>query len=229
MVEIIQGIHQVDGVNANSYLVVENDGSLTLIDAGMSSGGKKILDYVSTSTSRKPSDIKTIVITHGHVDHTRGARALKKATGAKVAIHEDDADYLSGKKKLPSPRGGMGLLFSFLSIFFRSPTVEPDIRLKENDKVGSSLVVLSTPGHTPGSISLYDQGRKTMFVGDTITNRGGKLQGAPKQFTVDLKQADESVRKIAGFDFQVMLSGHGDPVKSNGTERVREFSASLGK
>ena len=44
MVEILKGIHQIDGVNANSYLVLEDDGSLILIDTGTSAGGKKILE-----------------------------------------------------------------------------------------------------------------------------------------------------------------------------------------
>ena len=229
MVEIAQGIHQIDGANANSYLVLENDGSLTLIDAGMSAGGKKILDYVKTEMSKQPSDLKTIILTHAHIDHVRGALAIKKASGAKVAIHDQDAEYLSGRKKLPSPGGAMGFVFRLLSVFFRSPAVEPDITLKENDKIGSCLTVVHTPGHTPGSISLYDQGRKLVFVGDAITNRGGKLQGSPRQFTVDMQQADTSIEKISALDFEVMLSGHGDPVKSGGTQRVSRLSASLKK
>ncbi len=229
MVEILPGIHQIDGVNANSYLVLENDGSLTLVDAGMAPGGKKILDYIKTTMSKQPSDVKTIVLTHSHIDHVRGAFSMKNATGAKVAIHEQDADYLSGKKKLPPPKGGMGFIFRMLSVFFRSPVVEPEIRLKDGDRVGKSLTVLHTPGHTPGSISLYDQERKLVFVGDAITNRGGKLQGPPGQFTLDLLQAYASIGKISAIDFEVLLSGHGDPVKSGGTQKVRELSSSLNK
>ncbi|MDG6905402.1 MAG: MBL fold metallo-hydrolase [Nitrososphaerota archaeon] len=228
MVEILEGVHEVDGVNANSYLVIESDGSLTLVDAGMSSSGKKVLDYVRTNLSKQPSDLKTIVLTHAHMDHARGALAIKKATGAKVAIHELDADYLSGKRKLPTPGGAMGFAFRFLSVFFRSPTVEPDIRLKEYDRIGASLEVLHTPGHK-GSIALYDRGRKLMFVGDAITNRRGKLQGPPRQFTVEPKEAEASIEKISAVDFEVMLSGHGDPVKSGAAKKVRELYASLKK
>ena len=229
MVEILQGVHQIDGMNANSYLVLEDDGSLTLIDTGMSLGGKKILDYIKTNLSKQPSDVKTIVLTHSHIDHIRGALAIKKATGAKVLIHEEDAEYLSGKKKLPSPGGVMGFLFKLVSVFFRSPAIEPDVRLKENDRVGSHLTVVHTPGHTPGSISLYDQGRKLVFVGDAITNRGGKLQGSPRQFTVNVQQANRSIEKISTLNFEVLMSGHGDTVESAGTQKVRELSASLKK
>src|ERR1700730_5659364 len=132
MTEILPGVHRVDGVNANSYFVLEDNGSVTLIDAGMFSGGKKVLEYLQTRLSKQPSDLKLIVLTHAHVDHIRGALAIKKATGAKVAVHEQDADYVSGKKKLPLPGGATRFLFRLLSVFFRVPTVDPDIRLKES-------------------------------------------------------------------------------------------------
>ncbi|MDA4111857.1 MAG: MBL fold metallo-hydrolase [Thaumarchaeota archaeon] len=229
MVEIMPGVHQIEGVNANSYLILENDGSLTLIDAGTSTGGKKILEYVKTTLSKQPTDLKILVVTHAHIDHIRGASAIKKSTGAKVMIHEQDADFLSGKKKLPPPRGAVGFIFRLFSVFFRSSPVEPDVRLKENDKIGSSLTVFHTPGHTPGSITLYDQKRKLVFVGDAITNRGAKLQGSIKQFSSDLHMADRSVEKISSLDFETLLSGHGDPLRSGGAQKVRELSESLKK
>ena len=213
MVEISPGVHQIDGVNANSDVVFESDGSLTLIDAGMSKDGKKILNYLQTNLSKKPSDVKTIVLTHCHIDHVRGAYELRKATGAKIAIHEEDSDYLSGKKKMASPKGADRYPVQILGPFFKFPSAEPDQRLKENDRVGD-LTVVYTPGHTPGSISLYDQDKKLIFVGDTMRYINGKMEGPPKSFTPDMKEATKSVGKISNFDFEVMLSGHGQPLKS---------------
>lgn len=229
MAEIFPGVHQTDGVNANAYLVVEEDGALTLIDTGMSRDVKKILNYIETKMSKKPSDVKTIILTHCHIDHVRGAYEMKKATGARVAIHELDADYLSGKKRMPFPRGATGVLFRIFAPFFKFTPVEPDLRLKENDLIGDGrFAVIHTPGHTPGSISLYDKERKLVFVGDTIRYIKGKLQGPPKAFTPDMREAVRSVRKISNLDFDAMLGGHGDPLKSNGTQRVRELAESLG-
>ena len=222
MVELIPGVHQVDGVNANSYVVVEKDGSLTLIDTGMAKDGRKILNYVTTQMGRKASDVKTIVITHCHIDHVRGASELKKATGAKLTIHEADADYLSGKKELPRPKGAIGVLFSLFSPFFKITPVEPDQRLKDNDRTGSFTVV-HTPGHTLGSISLYDGERKLMFVGDTVRYSKEKIRGPPKALSSDFEQAIQSIQKISNFDFDVMLSGHGEPLKSNASARVKEL------
>ncbi len=228
MTEILPGVHQVDGVNANSYFMLQDDGSLTLIDTGMSSDAKKILNYLSTNLSRKLSDVKTIVLTHAHVDHARGAYSIKKATGAKLAVHEADSEYVSGNQKLPSPKGAIGFLFEIISPFFKSKPVDVDQRLKDNDTIGR-LTVLHTPGHTPGSISLYDRERRLVFVGDTIRYMKGKLEGPPRQFTTDMKEAIKSVEKISNLEFDTMLSGHGEVFKSNDApRRVKALYASLG-
>lgn len=226
MVEILPGVHQIEGVNANSYLVIENDGSLSLIDAGMSKDGKKILNYIQTNLGKKPSDVKMIMLTHSHIDHVRGTYSIKRATGAKVAIHALDADYLAGKKKMSMPKGVIGFLFRIFSPFFKFTPVEPDQRLNENDRIGQ-LVIIHTPGHTPGSIAIYDQGRKLIFVGDTIRYNKGRMEGSPKQFTADMSEASRSIAKISKLDFDVMLSGHGEPLKTDACQKVKELANSM--
>lgn len=226
MTEVAKGVQRVDGSNANSYLVEEGDGSLTLIDAGMQADGKRILGFAAKA-NRKPSEVKTIVVTHCHVDHIRGLAAVKSATGAKVAVHGADADFVSGKRKYPSPGGAVGFAFSVMSPFFRTTPVEPDIILKEGDAVGR-LEVLHTPGHTPGSISLYDRRDRVLFVGDTVRFVKGRLEGPPPQFTQSMDQAKASIERLSSLDFEVMLSGHGEPLKSpDAPKMLRELSKKL--
>ena len=227
MTEIVKGVQYVDGSNANSYLVEEGDGALTLIDASMQANGRRILEFVTSRLGRKPSDIRTIVVTHCHVDHIRGLAALKAATGARVAVHEADADFVSGKAKYPVPGGVVGLAFRLMSPVFGSAPVEPDLRLKEGDMVGR-LVVLHTPGHTPGSISLLDKESKVLFVGDTARFLKGKLEGPPPHFTLRMDQAKVSIERLSTLDFEVMLSGHGEPLKSSDAPRMmNELSQTL--
>jgi glyoxylase-like metal-dependent hydrolase (beta-lactamase superfamily II) len=83
------------------------------------------------------------------------------------------------------------------------------------------------PDHTPGSVSLYDPERKVLFVGDTIRFANGKISGQQQRFTLDMQQASQSVKKISRLDFDLMLSGHGDPLKPNASEKVKELSESL--
>ncbi|NNL78318.1 MAG: MBL fold metallo-hydrolase [Desulfobacterales bacterium] len=99
-----------------------------------------------------------VINTHGHSDHTAGNQAIKAATGAKLLIHELDANKL-GKvvhKTFSRMLGGKG-----------SP--RPDILLQDNDliQIGESgLTVLHTPGHTPGGICIYSGNH--IFTGDTL-------------------------------------------------------------
>jgi len=228
LTEILDGVHQVDGVNANSYLVFDKDGSLILVDTGMAKDGKKIAEYIVSKLDRRLSDVRTIVLTHCHMDHSRGAASLKASTGAKLAVHEADADFVSGKALYPSPRGFIGFFFSLLSPFFRVSPVEPDLRLKENDIVGESLLVVHTPGHTPGSIALYDKNRKVVFVGDTLRYHSGKIEGPPRQFTPDMNQARLSIQKISQLSFETMLSGHGQPLLSpKASDMVKNAAKSI--
>ncbi|HKW04716.1 MAG TPA: MBL fold metallo-hydrolase [Nitrososphaerales archaeon] len=227
MVEIQKGVHQVDGVNANCYIIQGSDGSLILIDSGMSKEGKKILEYIQGNLSKKLSELNTIVLTHAHPDHIRGALEIKNATGARVMIHDMDADYLSGQKKLPTPKGMVGFLFRLIAPFIRSPSFESDSRLKESDRIGSSLVVMHTPGHTPGSISLYDENKKLMFVGDAIISGKKGLEGPPRQFTLDYLQAIDSIEKISSVEFSLLLSGHGRILKATGSEDVKRLALAL--
>ena len=145
--KIVEGIHQVDGINGNVYLVEDGE-KLILIDTGLPRSHKKIISYIE-ALGRKPTDVSMIVLTHFHIDHVGSAKKMKELTNAKVAVHEFDADYVAGKKAPPKPKN---LMFKALSSIVKAEPVEVDLVLKENDKVGR-LTVIHTPGHSEGSIS----------------------------------------------------------------------------
>jgi glyoxylase-like metal-dependent hydrolase (beta-lactamase superfamily II) len=222
--EIVPGIHQVDGVNGNCYVII-GDG-LILIDTGLPRNSKKILTYIQDTLKRKPSEIKTIILTHFHIDHIGNVHELKMVSSAKVAIHEADADYIAGRKPHPAPKGGRGMLYRLLGMFFRSSLVEPDIKLKNGDTI-AGLTCIHTPGHTPGSICLFDPVSKVLFSGDILRFDGVKIEGAPPQFTLDMGEAQRSIKMIAAHDFDILLSGHGIPLKPSAAEKVRTFAKSL--
>ncbi|MGB9246837.1 MAG: MBL fold metallo-hydrolase [Methanoregula sp.] len=221
--EIVQGIHQVDGVKGNCFIIVRDD--LTLIDTGMPKNSAKIVQYIQDVLKRKPSDIKTIVLTHFHVDHVGDAFDLKKLSGAKVAIHEADADYVSGRKTPPVPKGVMGMIFKVLMpLFFRSKPVEPDIKLNDGDTI-AGLATIHTPGHTPGSICLFDPASKILFAGDLLRYDGINIKTGP--LALDTHEVQQSINKIAALDFAIMLPGHGIPLRPDASVKVREFATSL--
>jgi glyoxylase-like metal-dependent hydrolase (beta-lactamase superfamily II) len=220
-VKIVEGIHQVEGINGNVYLVEDGE-KLILIDTGLPRNDKKIVKTIE-ALGRKPTDVSTIVLTHFHIDHVGSAKKMKELTNAKVAVHELDADYVAGKKAPPKPKN---LMFKALSSVFKAAPVEPDLLLKDNDKVGR-LIVIHTPGHSEGSISLLDAERKVMFAGDTIRFMNGKITGSPEQFTLDKDKAKDSIRKISTFDFDILLSGHGQPLMPNASQKVKDYVVTL--
>ncbi|MDA4117354.1 MAG: MBL fold metallo-hydrolase [Thaumarchaeota archaeon] len=129
---------------------------------------------------------------------------------------------------MPAPKGAVGALFRISEPLLRFTPVEPDQILGENDKV-AGLVVLHIPGHTPGSISLYDQERKLILVADTMRYAEGKLQGPLREFTFDPDEARKSIEKLSGLDFRTILGGQGEPFKSEvAPQRVRELAALMG-
>lgn len=94
--EIMSGIHQVDGVNGNSYIVARE--VLTIIDTGLPGSSAKIINYITGDLRRNPSEISTIVLTHAHVDHVGSITKMKQAApGAKVAVHTAEAAYIRGE------------------------------------------------------------------------------------------------------------------------------------
>ena len=151
--EIVPGIHQVDGVTANCFIIVRD--GLTLIDTGMPKNSVKIVNYIQDVLKQEPTDIKTIVLTHFHIDHVGDAGDLKKLSGAKVAIHAADADYIAGRKTQPVPGGIKGMIFKILiPLFFGSKPVEPDILLNDGDTIAGSQVIHTRVIHREVSVFL---------------------------------------------------------------------------
>ena len=117
-------------------------------------------------------------------------------------------------------------LYRALHSFFKSKAVEPDVLLKENDVI-DGYTVIHTPGHTAGSIALYDPERKIIFVGDAIRNDKGALDESPAHFSHDPKEARRSIEKISKLDFDVMLPGHGEALMPDASDKVRKFLQTL--
>ena len=102
--------------------------------------------------------IKTILLTHGHMDHTGALAEVKESTGAEVAIHANDAPYLQSDHPMTQ-------MFSRSS----KELPAPDRLLEDDDTIEIGDLrfrVLHTPGHTPGGISLLGEG--VVFTGDTL-------------------------------------------------------------
>lgn len=222
--EILPGIHQVDGVSGNAYILDRDE--LTVIDTGIPGSGKKILAYIRDILHRDPSGIGTVVVTHFHIDHTGGIPVLKHAApGLKLAAHASDAGYIAGQKPPPRYRGIRGVVLKiFTSVVSANAPV--DIVLSDGDRV-AGLLCIHIPGHTPGSIGLLDGQSGTLFAGDLLRYDGRAISEGPAGFTMDLPASRASIRKIAAMSYGTLLIGHGVPLRPGAAEKVREFAGTL--
>lgn len=188
-----------------------------IVDTGYAGNGDKILRCLHENFI-KPTDISLIIITHGHIDHYGSAEELKKITGAPIAIHRADAEYLiKGINYIDTPAGLSGHIIK--SLFIRTDrsvskplkvdiVFDSDVDLHE---FGVSGRVIHTPGHTEGSISLILSGGKAI-VGDLIM--GGILfKKVPHYplFANDISKLRASIRKIIQLSPNVIYVSHGGP------------------
>lgn len=196
----------------NCYFVEEERG-LTLIDAALPYSAKSII--IAAKKIGKP--ITKMVITHAHNDHIGALDTLKELLpDSQVYISARDAlllagntTLLPGEKNTPI-RGGVP----------KNIKTTPDVLLKEGDRVGS-LEVIATPGHTPGSITLFDTRNRNVIAGDAFTTRGGisvsgmvnPLFPFPALVTWDKCTALESAKKIKDYQPSLLAVGHGKVLK----------------
>jgi hydroxyacylglutathione hydrolase len=148
---------KVGHLSANCWIVGSvSSGTGLVIDPGGNADG------IMRAIEEARLDIEIIILTHGHSDHIAALYEIQDRTGAAVAIHALDADFLEGRGSVSSQFG----------ISYRTPH-PPDRLLRDGDVIeaaGMSITVLHTPGHTPGSICLLSG--NMVFTGDTLFRRG---------------------------------------------------------
>jgi glyoxylase-like metal-dependent hydrolase (beta-lactamase superfamily II) len=232
-VRIAPGIHRIgDNSMINSYLV-EEAGQVTIIDAGIS-GLYRDLPRELAAMGRSISDVRALVLTHGHSDHIGFAERLRTDRRVPVSVHEADAAMARGE--VPNPAKGYGstklgplagfMWFSLLHGGLRTRHLHEVSTFGDGatlDVPGSPRVIL-TPGHTPGSAVLHLASRNTLIVGDAFATyavtTGARGPGiAP--FTADKAQALESLARIEDVSAELALPGHGDPWTGGVAEAVR--------
>ncbi|HDG96674.1 MAG TPA: MBL fold metallo-hydrolase [Desulfobacterales bacterium] len=192
--------------NCNTYLI--RNGKNILIDPGHHHLFSHVLDNLSL-LSMSLEDIDMVVVTHGHPDHLEGVRRFA-GTSAFIAIGETEFDFI--RQVAPHYGEALGI-----------PNFEPQILLREGDLEidGIVLQIISTPGHSPGSICLYWPEKKVLFTGDVIFNGGIGRTDLPGGNGEQLKA---SIRKLSKLDIDYVLPGHGeiiigsDQVKANFSE-----------
>ena len=197
---------QLSDMDSNIYLIGD-----TAIDAGTGFNFTRLQDFLRIM-GKTLDDFKTIINTHCHFDHIGGNGYFFEAG---IAIHGDDADIVESGDKEAS-------LAEFFEGNLKARPVER--KLSDGDKItagGIEFEVIHTPGHSPGSICLYDKKSKTLISGDTVFANGIGRTDVPGSDPVAMQ---ESLNKLAKLDIKRILPGHGKIVETGGSKLIASFA-----
>ncbi len=205
--------------------------SAVLIDTGEVGSGP-LIEAALRRIGLLPTELDFIVLTHFHDDHAGSAAEVSSWGAAQVIAHAADAPAIRGEMSGAPPnftpfelelhaRVAAGLL--------PAPPVRVDHEVRDGDVLdfGGGAHVISTPGHTDGSIALHLPDHKVLITGDIAAEYEGEV--VLGVFNLDRAQSAASFRRLVDLDVDVACFGHGEPVIGNAKARLRQVAAGLAK
>lgn len=184
-----------------SAYILYRAGEAAVVDTGVSNS-ESAIDAALGEIGLDWSSVAHVVITHKHPDHQGSLEGvLSRSPGA--AWYAGEGDFAA----IAAPSEGV---------------------VVADGETVFDLDIIETPGHTPGHISVLDPVAGVLVAGDALNGADGGVVGANPDFTEDMTLANASVTKLAGFDYEVVLFGHGEPVLESGSSAVSELASNLG-
>jgi hydroxyacylglutathione hydrolase len=213
----------------NSF-IIQGEKSV-IVDTGYPGNGNRILRHLSANAVNI-ADISLIIITHAHTDHYGSAAELRILTRAPVAVHKADTnDIRQGLYRIGSPAGLSGQIIKRLFIrteVVTSQPLEPNIILEDDTNLqefGVEGSIISTPGHTPGSVSVVLDGGDAI-VGDLLMG-GLVFRRTPHlpMFVSDMVELKKSIARLAQLSPGIVFASHGGPFSRSDIEEFAQKNA----
>lgn len=223
MKKITNRLYQISLGAVNAF-VIEDDG-LTLVDTGLPGSTDKIFAALRKE-GKNPTDIKRIILTHLHTDHTGNAADIKRQTGARVYAHHADAPLLeqgvSGRPTTLTP-GIMNRLVYQLFIKGAGNAVPPvavEEKLSDGDVIPllGGIQVVHTPGHSAGHVALLLPSEGVLIAADLCAHVLGLAYSTLYE---DRALGQQSIQKAAALSFDTAVFGHGGPLRGQANQQLR--------
>lgn len=180
-----------------SAYIVARGNEAAVVDTGVS-GSEAAIEAALGTAELSWAEVAHLILTHHHPDHVGSmAGVLNVSTAATGYIGEADLDNVTSPRELVAVSDGDELF---------------------------GLQVIHSPGHTAGHISLFDPAAGVLIAGDAINGADGGVIGPNSQFSEDHTQALATVGKLAGYAYETIYFGHGEPVMSNGAALVTQLA-----
>lgn len=197
---------QLGALGANCYAIETGDRRCIAVDIGGDS--ERFLSFLKS----KNLTLTKILLTHGHFDHTGGVESVRKATGAEVFVHVDDAKML---------QSAVDSLYMHIQLGEFAPVsefiaVEEDCCITDGD---CRITVIGTPGHSEGSVC-YVCGN-IMFTGDTLFCGSIGRTDFPGSNPLDMKHSLQKLYQMDK-DFRI-YPGHGESSTLENEKRTNPY------
>ena len=209
----------------NVFLV--RDGNVAaLIDSGFGDDDSydKRIEFLRTLDG---VDVKYIILTHHHYDHSSGAHRMRAATGAQIVVHKDEEalllDTSSETGDMEIPEDQKEARAQAKKWREEAAKAVPDIRVEDNHvfEVGAlRLRCIHTPGHTAGHLCILLEGEDLLFAGDNVLGVGTSAIAPPPHG--DMAEYITSLRKMQSFNAKLLAPGHG-PTVSDPNRKMTEL------
>lgn len=235
-IEMIKLPMNLMGMNRTIYpTLIWDDDSVVLVDAGVTNSLPEIKKAMEDANIPFEK-LNKIIVTHQDIDHIGGIKSiLDELPEVKVLAHEEDKPYIQGEKKLIRLNSNfMNRINSLpkeerekILDMFENVHVEVNMTLTDGEELTycGGIIVIHTPGHTPGHICLYHKKTKTLIVGDAMNVVDGQLIGPNKQ-TMNEEEARiaiNSLKKFEEYDIENVISYHGGLFNDNPNQRIKEL------
>lgn len=204
----------------NSFAFEQDDGSVTLVDTGVSRASKRIVAGLA-QIGKHPGDVQRIILTHAHSDHAGSAAALLPQTSADgTVVHAEDAHYVEAGQAAPA--SGLGKIMQRLPGmgFAAVPVTHQAV---DGELLEGGLRVHHTPGHTPGHMSLVHEPTGILITGDCIFNMAGRMTWPVRAFCTDFPLNQNTAATLADLEYSIAAFTHGPHLDERAREQVRGF------